>query len=309
MFTTDKTAILMAVYNGERYIEEQLESILAQTNGNWELFIHDDGSTDCSLQIASRYVKQDPYRIHIVEGPPCGGAKENFLFLMRQINAPYVMFCDQDDVWLPEKIKLTFQKMREQEFRFGADTPLMVFSDLTVVDSKMHPIAERMSVYQKLDPRRILCKDLMIQNVITGCTVMVNRALLKKALQAKDTDTVIMHDWWCALVASYFGKIAYLDSSLVLYRQHEDNSVGAKNVNSLKYLRGRLKNKRSVKRSLTATQQQVECFVKTYSISDPMLCQYGQLAGMNKAQRLWFYAKNRIHKCGWQRNLGLLLWG
>lgn len=309
MFMTDKIAILMAVYNGEKYIEEQLKSILTQTDDNWELLIHDDGSTDRSLQIVSRYQKQDPHRIHIVEGSPCGGAKENFFFLIRQINAPYVMFCDQDDVWLPEKIELTIQRMREQECRCGANTPIMVFSDLTVADNSLQPIAERMSVYQKLNPRHILCKDLMIQNVITGCTVMVNRALLEKALQAEDTDSIIMHDWWCALVASCFGTITYLDLPLVLYRQHGDNSVGAKNVNSPKYLKERLKSRQQIKTSLSATQKQAECFVKTYSVTDPVLCKYGQLGGMSKAQRLWFYAANRIHKCGWQRNLGLLIWG
>lgn len=309
MFTTDKIAVLMAIYNGENYIEEQLQSIIAQTETNWELFIHDDGSTDGSLQIVNRYKTRDPNRIHIMEGPSCGGAKDNFFFLMRQIDAPYMMFCDQDDVWLPEKIELTFQRMREQESRFGEDTPLMVFSDLTVVDHKLHRIAERISVYQKLDPRRVRCKDLMIQNVITGCTVMVNRALMKKAICMERTDEIIMHDWWCALIAAQFGNISYVDLPLVLYRQHGDNSVGAKNVNSLKYLGARLRNKRSVKQSLAATQNQMRYFAETYSISDPVLCRYGQLGGMNKAKRLWFYATNGVHKCGWQRNLGLLIWG
>ena len=309
MFTTDKIAVLMAIYNGENYIEEQLKSVISQTETNWELFIHDDGSTDQSLQIVNRYKTWDPNRIHIIEGPPCGGAKDNFFFLMRQIDAPYVMFCDQDDAWLPEKIELTFQRMREQESRFGEDTPLMVFSDLTVVDHKLQRIAERISAYQKLDPRHVHCKDLMIQNVITGCTVMVNRALIKKAIRIEHTDEIIMHDWWCALVAAQFGRISYVDVPLVLYRQHEDNSVGAKNVNSLKYLGTRLKNKRSVKQALTATQNQMRYFVETYSISDPVLHKYGQLGRMNKAKRLWFYATNGVHKCGWQRNLGLLIWG
>lgn len=309
MLETNQIAVLLATYNGEKYIEEQIASLFSQTEKHWELFAHDDGSTDRTADILKDYQEHDPDRIHILSGPSCGGAKENFFFLMKQVKAPYVMFCDQDDVWKPEKIALEFQKIKDLETQFGAATPLMVFSDLTVVDDNLHIIAERMSVYQKLDPSHTKPKDLMIQNVITGCTVMVNRALIQKALQLRKTDNVIMHDWWCALTAAYFGKVSYVDRPLVLYRQHGDNSVGAKNVSSPEYLRKKLKHWRDIKCSLTATQNQTASFVNTYSITDPVLIRYGQLGEKNKAQRLYFYAKNGVRKCGWQRNLGLLIWG
>ncbi|MDO4973572.1 MAG: glycosyltransferase family 2 protein [Eubacteriales bacterium] len=309
MLETNKIAVLMATYNGEKYVAEQIDSLLAQTEKSWELFIHDDGSTDHTADVLKKCREQNPDQIHILSGPACNGAKDNFFFLMRQVKAPYVLFCDQDDVWLPEKIELEFRRIKELEAQFGTDTPILVFSDLSVVDSKLNLIAEKMSVYQKLDPGHIKLKDLMIQNVITGCTVMMNRALAEKALQVQATDSIIMHDWWCALAAACFGKISYVDRPLVLYRQHGENSVGAKDISSLKYLTARLKKRQDIKNSLTATQRQTEFFVNTYNISDPALCAYGRLGARNKVRRLWFYAKNHIRKSGWQRNLGLLIWG
>jgi len=309
MLRSDNIAILMAVFNGEKYIAEQIESLLAQTYGQWELFIHDDGSTDCTLSIIQSFVNRYPERIHIVDGEPRGGAKDNFFFLMRQVQAPYVMFCDQDDVWLPEKVETSFRRMKSMEERSGPDVPLLVFSDLTVTDSNLEIVSERLSVYQKLYPERTAVKDLMIQNVITGCTVMINRALAELAVRPERTDMIIMHDWWCALLAAYFGKISFVDASLMLYRQHGDNSVGAKALNSGRYIKNRIKNHRVIYTSLLATQRQASFFTRAYAISDPVLYGYGNLYERNKLRRMWFYAKHHVHKCGWQRNLGLLIWG
>ena len=309
MYTTDKIAVLLATYNGEPYIGEQIDSLLRQSYTEWELYIHDDGSKDRTPEIIHTYEQTYPDLIHVLPRKPCGGAKENFFYLMSQVAAPYVMFCDQDDVWLPEKIEETISRMEALEAQSGTKIPVLVFSDLSVVDGKLNLIADRMSIYQKLYPGRVRPENLMIQNVITGCTVMVNRALVEFALKVEDTDYVIMHDWWCALVASVFGRIFYVDKPLILYRQHGTNSVGAKKISSVEYLQAKLKNRRGIKRSLAATQQQTALFVNTFSVSDPVLSGYGQLSKKNKGRRLWFYARNDVKKCGWQRNLGLLIWG
>ena len=306
---TDKIAILLAAYNGEKYIAEQIESLLYQTQTQWELFIHDDGSTDSTPSILQSYVQRCPARIHVLDGPPCGGAKNNFFYLMRSVRAPYVMFCDQDDVWLPDKIALTMERMRELEAQQGSQAPLLVFTDLRVVDRALETVGERMSVYQKLDPRRTRLKDLMIQNVITGCTVMVNRALLELAVQQEDTDDIIMHDWWCALLAAGFGKISYVDQALVLYRQHESNSVGAKNIGSIGYLRRRLRDHQDIQHSLQAMRTQAAFLARCFSAADPLLSEYGELGGRSKAERFCFYLKNGVRMSGWQRNLGLLICG
>lgn len=309
MTETDKIAILLASYNGEKYIAEQIESLLKQTETGWELFVHDDGSTDNTLEILRRYEARHPDRIHILDGPPCGGAKDNFLRMLRDVRAPYVMFCDQDDIWLPEKVELTLREMKRLEAKHGADKPLLVFTDLCVTDERLHPIAARLSAYQKLDPWRTKVKNLMIQNVITGCTVMINRALAKLATKPDSTAGIIMHDWWCALIAAAFGAVSYVDRALVLYRQHGGNSVGAKNLNSLRYLTARIRRPTDIKNSLLATRRQADFLAETFPAADAIFREYGQLTGKRKGERLRFYAKNGIRKSGWQRNLGLFVWG
>ena len=300
----------MATYNGEKYVAEQISSLLAQTEKNWELFIHDDGSTDHTADVLKNYREQNPDRIHILSGPACGGAKDNFFFLMRQVKAPYVLFCDQDDVWLPEKIELEFRRIKELEAQFGTDTPILVFSDLSVVDSKLNLISEKMSVYQKLDPGHIKLKDLMIQNVITGCTVMMNRVLAEKALQVQTTNSIIMHDWWCALAAACLGKISYVDRPLVLYRQHKDNSVGAKNVSSLRYLINHSIGQSWVRTRLQNKMIQAQFFAETYDFPENEMFQsFSHLYKSNKCARMYFYFCNQLYMSGWQRNLGLIIWG
>ena len=306
---TDKIAILLASYNGEKYIAEQIESLLAQTEAGWELFCHDDGSTDRTLEILRCYEAQYPGQIHVLNGPPRGGAKDNFLRMMRDVRAPYVMFCDQDDVWLPKKVELTLREMKRLETKHGGKKPLLVFTDLCVTDECLHPIAKRLSAYQKLNPGRIKPKDLMIQNVITGCTVMLNRALAEFAIRPENTAEIIMHDWWCALIGASFGAGSYVDRALVLYRQHGGNFMGAKNLQSLRYLMARVRSRTDIKNALLATQRQAAFFAETFPAADALFREYGQLSGKRKGERLRFYVKNRVWKSGWQRNLGLLVWG
>ena len=309
MYETDKIAILLAAYNGEKYIGEQIDSLLAQAETGWELYIHDDGSKDRTPEILDAYVRKDPARIHIVRGPACGGAKDNFFFLMRQVRAPYIMFCDQDDVWLPEKIGKTISRMKTLEEQAGAETPILVFSDLSVVDEKLNPVAERLSVFQKLYPDRIKPEELVVQNVVTGCTMMINRALAELAVRPEKTDDVIMHDWWCAVVAACFGKISFVNSPLMLYRQHGNNTVGAKKLGSWSYIGGRVRNFSGIQESLALTRRQSRLFAELYQPPCPLFQDYGLLDHKRKMQRLVFYAKNRVRMCGWQRNLGLIILG
>lgn len=308
MYKTDKIAILMATYNGEKYVAEQIDSLFMQSYTDWELFIHDDGSTDKTPEIIDTFEKKYPDKVHVLHADACGGAKENFFFLLRQVRAPYIMFCDQDDIWVPDKIEATFLQMRSVEQQSETEVPVLVFSDLSVVDSDLHLIAERMSLYQELDPRRIHPENIIIQNVITGCTVMINQALAELAGRPTKLENIIMHDWWCALVAACFGKISFVDRPLVFYRQHEGNSVGAKKLNSWSYLKEKLQSGSKIKASLRSTQMQSALAAGNYDVP-PFLRYYGMLDDKRKMQRLWFYMKHHICFCGWQRNLGLLIWG
>jgi glycosyltransferase involved in cell wall biosynthesis len=219
--------ILLATYNGGKYLREQLDSILTQSHCDWRLIIRDDCSTDDSLTIINEYLTNHPDKIILMGNSGENiGVVRNFSQLLDNATADYVMFCDQDDIWLPHKIAVTFDKMLEMEKRFGGNEPLLVFTDLTVVDEDGITVrADSVWKYQQLDPGNVTSLNrLLQQNIPTGCTVMINRALCKKA--SPIPAEAAMHDWWLTLVAAVFGKIAYLPVATVRYRQHGMNVCG-----------------------------------------------------------------------------------
>lgn len=223
-------AILMATYNGEKYIEEQLDSILQQTYSDTVVFIHDDGSTDGTIDIVKKYTEKYPDRVKIVEGEPTGGSKNNFLYLLNKVEADYYMFSDQDDVWLPHKIETLKSLIDEMEGEDGvnpSETPILVFGDMKVVDEKLDVINDSFIRYNRLDADNLSFNRLVVQNVVAGCTTLFNRALRDEGLKYKDRDKLRWHDWWLTLIAAGKGRIAFHNESLQLYRQHGDNSIGA----------------------------------------------------------------------------------
>lgn len=218
--------ILMATYNGERYVAEQIESIKRQTYQDWHLIISDDCSTDETLNIVQHYAAKDS-RIQLVsKGIRYGGAKENFLSLIQDAASPYIMFCDQDDVWLPQKIELSLSRMNELEHH-NMSVPLLVFTDMKVVDNSLVVISESFERYADINPNRIGFRQIIAQSIGAGCTMMFNQEAAKYAAQSTNIHDIIMHDWWLSLICSAFGTISYVDVPTSLYRQHYDNSVGA----------------------------------------------------------------------------------
>ena len=309
MYRTDKTAILLATYNGENYISEQIESILQQTDEDWMLYIHDDGSKDETVKQLKAFETKYPQKICVLDGPSTGGAKQNFLYLFSQVEAPYYMCCDQDDVWLPEKIALTKNEMLHLE-KGDEQKPCLVFTELKVVDEALNVLNEKMSVYQGLDCEKLSLNRAMIQNVVTGCTMMVNRTMREELLKIKDTSDVLMHDWWALLVATRFGKVSFVEEATMLYRQHGHNDVGAQNSNSVFYLIKRMLQGDYIKRSLLNTRKQAAYFANIYQENeDSLIRQYAKLAEQGKLKRLLFYKTNDVKKSTLPKNIGLLLWG
>lgn len=219
--------ILMATYNGEQYVGKQIESIQRQSFQNWRLLVSDDCSTDNTLDVVKSYSDADP-RIQVVSSDVRhGGAKENFFFLLHAVSSQYVMFCDQDDSWLPNKVEFELNKMRELEAG-SADQALMVFTDMKVVDSHLQTISESFERYSDIDPSRTKFSNVLAQSVGAGCTMLINKKAVDYALSVQKLDQIIMHDWWITLICSAFGKIAYIDKATSLYRQHGKNEVGAR---------------------------------------------------------------------------------
>lgn len=308
MHSTDKIAILMATYNGEKYICQQIDSILSQTCKDWELYIHDDGSTDNTIAALESYVEKYPNKIHLIDGKSTGGAKYNFFYLFGQVEAPYYMTCDQDDVWLDKKIGLTYDKMLAIETK--ADVPCLVYTELRVVDSELNTIADTMSGYQSLDCHKRTINQFILQNSVTGCTMMVNRALRDKMLRITDIDNTIMHDWWAALVAAQFGKTAFIDEPTILYRQHGDNSLGALGINKLSYIVRRVWQKKQIQESMRLGRLQAREFAKTYNLpADSLAVRYAALEGKSRLVRQRFYKENDMYKTGTMRRLGQAVWG
>lgn len=220
--------ILMATYNGERFVGEQIESIQAQTYGNWRLLVSDDCSSDGTLDIVRRYAAEDE-RIRIVsEGVRRGGAKENFFALMRQTNAAYVMFCDQDDVWREDKVEVELSAVLDSERRYGPSCPIMAHSNLALMDRDGCALNVTMrEVITDADIKTASPEQVLLTSVATGCTMALNRRCIDECLKVGCLGDVVMHDWWATLTACMLGVRVYIDESLVFYRQHENNVAGA----------------------------------------------------------------------------------
>jgi glycosyltransferase involved in cell wall biosynthesis len=231
---SNKIYILMATYNGAKYIKEQINSILNQSYKNWKLIIHDDNSIDGTVKIIKEYIINYPELIELIDDDiSTGGAKDNFIFLLDKIDdsCDYIMFCDQDDIWLQNKIKLTLLKMKEIENTFMKVKPIMVYSNLTIVDENLNDIQSNMFQLNNYYDKKDNIYKLMVGNYITGNTIMINKIAIDFILPI--SKNAIMHDWWIALVISNSGYLYPIEQSLTLYRQHENNVCGSsKNIKS-----------------------------------------------------------------------------
>ncbi len=235
--------ILLATYNGEQYVKEQLDSILNQTCQNFKILVRDDGSTDTTVDIIRDYIKNYPQKIELVQDVAvCKSPAKNFFQLVGYAEASYAMFADQDDFWLPEKLEVMQKKMQELEQKHGAETPILVFCDYKPVDGQLQEL-DFDSSNSQIAACHLELNRLLVQNYVTGCTVMVNRSLYTK-LGAYD-DAIEMHDWWTALHASALGVAYHLPEQLVLYRQHGSNCVGEVNIKSFKYRINKFLDKRT----------------------------------------------------------------
>ncbi len=225
---TNKTiAILMATYNGERYLDQQIDSLLRQTYEDWHLYVHDDGSKDGTVSVVKHYQEQYPGRISLLDYPPQGGPCRNFLSMLEKVEAPYYMFCDQDDVWLPEKIELSFQEMTRQEAAAPGQS-IVVHTDLHIVDEQLTVTYDSMWKHCGLYPQYIktFTDTGGHTSVATGCTMLFNHKA-KECCKTVATKA-IMHDCWLCLCTLRCGGIVRgIHQPTVLYRQHENNCLGS----------------------------------------------------------------------------------
>ena len=309
--------ILMATYNGEQFISDQIESILNQTYKNWKLVIHDDGSTDNTLDIINKYAEKYKDKIILIDdGIKCGGAKENFSHLIKiaknSFDFDYIMFADQDDVWLPEKIEITLNKMVDVKYKVGEDKPILIHTDLKVVDERLNVMAESFWKYQKINPQHNTFNRVLVQNIVTGCTTMINKSALYICFPIPEK--AILHDWWMALVVSAFGKIDYVSKPTVLYRQHANNDIGAKKWDVRSAVK-RVFKKNELKRfknNFVESIKQGEAMLRQYNNSlsfknREILKAYVSLLELNPLVRCYLVYKYKFYKSGILRNIGSII--
>jgi glycosyltransferase involved in cell wall biosynthesis len=225
--TLPQVAVLLATYNGARFLPQQIDSILAQDYPAIDIVAGDDGSTDGTLGILQEYAARLSGRLTLLPAErPSGSARANFARLMQAATAEYVCFADQDDVWLPGKVSRSLAAMQHLERRHGAGMPLLVFSDLRVVDAELKMLAPSMWRQMDIDPESVHRLERLVgRSVVTGCTMLINRRMLELARRMPAEAT--MHDRWIGLLAAAMGAAASIPEPTVLYRQHGANVIGA----------------------------------------------------------------------------------
>lgn len=316
-------AILLATYNGEKYLRQQLNSLFSQTMQNFRLVIHDDGSTDNTADIINEYREKYPDRVEVFYGHSCGGPKENFLWMLGRVEADYYLFCDQDDVWLPEKLERSINAITEAEadrnFEEGrTDSPICVFTDMRVVDEELNTISDSFIRYIGRLPSNIAYTQIIIDNPAAGCTMCFNRELrdlVVSILPSIDLKNIPMHDALLLEISAIAGKVVAIDEPLAYYRQTGHNTMGAvtesdgdkanRNIDDLK--QGSFLSKKK------AFVQESRLFAAELLKSDWMpkdkknvLMRFANIGQKGKFKRMSFYAKNNFTRAN--HNLWFRLW-
>lgn len=220
-----KVMVLLSSYNGEKYISEQLDSLLSQTWNNLKILIRDDGSCDKTVDILEKYRKKYPNKIDFVCEKNIGVIKSFFRLIEMSEESDYYFFCDQDDVWKKEKVEKAIEKIQILEAK-NLNKNIGYCSNLKLVDSKLNLIG--ISFKRILKPSLSNC---FFENIITGCTYSCNKNLflkIRKEIKKIDISKVIMHDYFFYFINTLYGELIYDKDSYILYRQHENNVVGNK---------------------------------------------------------------------------------
>lgn len=207
--------VLMSTFNGSRFVEQQLDSILAQTHKHITVHVRDDGSTDDTLNILCQYASR--HKIINVQAHSNVGAAWSFMELLKEAEptCSYFAFSDQDDYWLPDKVQNAVAKLDA----VGKDIPALYCGRLEYADTDLR------SIGLSRVPKRLAFENALVENVATGCTVVLNQAA-RELIIGHLPGRIIMHDWWCYIIVSAFGVTIYDEVPQIKYRQHSGNLVG-----------------------------------------------------------------------------------
>ncbi len=310
-------AVLLSTYNGERFIVEQLHSLERQSYRQFDLHIRDDGSSDATLQLIQKFKQQTDMTLMVHQAVNVGAMKSFEILLQTAVDSgkyKYFMFCDQDDIWFKNKIEHSYRKILAMKEQYGSSTPLLVYTDMKVVDIEGVELGASFWNYFRLNPKKNRCHDLAMQCNITGCTMMLNRQLALSALPFHNKST--MHDHWIGLVASSLGVVDFIDEATLAYRQHDSNvSGGAPKFNASYVLTKALKyfNEDEFDAVLGRQIDQVEgflehCKAKGLGECTQELKAISKLRSSSLLHRMRLIMRYRLFKHGFIRNIGLFFW-
>ena len=312
MKKSNVVAIVMATYNGEKYLKEQIESILNQTYKDFVLYIRDDNSTDSTNKIINEYTEKYPNKIiQVKDDKVARGACKNFMYLLEYVYSlnkhDIYMFSDQDDFWLENKVEITVNRYNEVS---NKEQPILIHTDLNVVDSKLELINKSFLKYSNLDSD---CKEFnkyLIQNNVTGCTTLVNQKLVDM-VNFKIND-LCMHDWYFALLASAFGQVIFINKSTINYRQHGNNVLGAKKVKGICGIYNKLIKNNTIKKDLSRVFKQAESFKENHyqelnEKNKKIIDDFCKIKDSNKIKKIIIINKNKFYKQGIIRKIGEII--
>lgn len=228
------TEIVMSTYNGELWVDEQIESIVKQTYTDWQLTVRDDGSTDKTIYILEKWKERLGNRMRLVKGENIGVVK-SFESLIRMAEGEYIMMADQDDVWLEKKIEMTMAKMKEEE-RKHPDKGIMVFTSVLIVDENLR--GDGMTFFEQHKfrfPFAMKFENICVNDCVAGCTTMINRQARNMVLPF--AESAPMHDWWMTAIIARDGILSVVEEPTMLYRQHGDNVCGVEKAGIKHYVR------------------------------------------------------------------------
>ena len=303
-----KIIVTLSAYNGSQYIAAQLDSILSQTTPPHLIIIRDDGSSDSTKVVLAHYAMQYPCIRLVKDNLGNVGIQRSGSILLKAVlaeNPDYILYADQDDVWLPTKI----EKLLAAILVISHDNmPALVFSDAAVVDENLALLHPSLRDLQKLDmPQTHLLKALLLYCPALGCTMMFNRALL--ALMVDIPYANIIPDKWTLFFAAILGRVAFLPEVTILHRQHSNNVTGA--LHGIKRKTLTLKNVRFLReRYQTALDQ--ACILRTSVPGLPereklIIDQFIALFVGRYPERMLHYCRFCLAPPHWKRKLGLFM--
>lgn len=262
MYNNDaNVAILLATYNSANYLGQQLDSLFNQTYKDWHLFIHDDGSSDNTLDIIQDYAVKFGRITVLNDDKKRLGATFNFVHILENVTSSYYMFCDHDDIWLPKKIERAISEIREQEMLFP-QSPVVLHTDLILVDKDLNIISNSLWAYAKISPKLLKDKRYgLVSSLITGCTLAINNSAKQQLAVNFPSDKDFLHDAWIGLQAIYSNNtiIISLEKSDILYRLHGKNESGVPKI-GLKYYISRFSKIGEVFKDLYKKRRYLEYF-------------------------------------------------